>query len=135
MNYAAPVPTLVNHHRLFLFGLPWAFIVYGLTVQERRGGWRLPAWLHRFGDASYSIYLTHLTVFLTFIHLFPVSGQGRLAHLAWVAPADGVRALVGFLFHHGVERPLLNLARKPRQQAKTILDLQPSELGGERKVA
>ena len=42
-----------------LFGLPFAALVLGGVLLERQGKLKLPQWLVKLGDASFSIYLVH----------------------------------------------------------------------------
>jgi peptidoglycan/LPS O-acetylase OafA/YrhL len=94
--------------RLITRGVPVALIVWGAVAWERRGGFRAPRWLLVVGDASYSIYLSHMLV---------LSGVGRLwtpirqsgiwdNALAVFLMAVGSVAL-GFASYTWVETPLL----------------------------
>jgi len=100
--------------RFLQFGLPSALIVYGAASVERARGWALPRWLQVVGDASYAIYLIHLTV-LKFLYLPLLSlrpdGSG---HLLWIAALLAATLGAGFLVHVVVERPLLRLGRRPK---------------------
>jgi peptidoglycan/LPS O-acetylase OafA/YrhL len=94
-------------HRVLAFGIPAALLVGGLTARERAGSPLLPRWLRPLGDASYSIYLTHVLVFgLVFKRTLGMSHR-PLPHLLWLALMTGAALAVGYLFHLGVERPLL----------------------------
>ena len=48
--------------RVILFGVPSSLIVYGATALEAQRGFILPRILQQIGDASYSIYLSHVLV-------------------------------------------------------------------------
>lgn len=100
--------------RALLFGVPSALLVYGLTALEMRGGLVLPRWLRSVGDASYSIYLTHLSAFFVVRALTPGLSHSLVPHLGWVALMIGAALAAGFLCYRGVERPLLQLARRRR---------------------
>lgn len=79
--------------RLLMYGIPAVLIVYGGLGLEHRfaATWADP--LVRIGDASYSIYLTHLMP----VHgLVGVSGQTKVL----------VALLLGLSAHEFVERPL-----------------------------
>ena len=95
--------------RVLAYGLPAALTVYALVAQAHTRGLRLPAWLEHIGDASYSIYLSHVLI---------LSALGRLWQLApgfagvWL----NVLALtllctatvgIGILAYRYLERPLL----------------------------
>jgi peptidoglycan/LPS O-acetylase OafA/YrhL len=99
----------VGLERVVRWGLPSALIVAGCVLLEAHGALRR-LWANRLlqqtGDASYSLYLTHLTVFA----LFAVAYQT----LGFVVPADGavllqlaVAVAVSLAFYHHVEEPLL----------------------------
>jgi exopolysaccharide production protein ExoZ len=82
--------------RALFWGLPAAMVVYGALCFEAHVGRQWNA-LVRLGDASYSLYLTHLGIVL-----------GRNAHWPfWAA----VAIMVGFGFWRFVERPLLRARR------------------------
>jgi peptidoglycan/LPS O-acetylase OafA/YrhL len=112
--YLAPAVSLATSVQLDLwrvgiFGLPCAFIIYGLSGLENRHRIRLPSSFVLVGDASYAIYLSHVLV---------ISAIGRA--LALSAPAGGVRTsliliavgliaanLGGVVLHLLFERPAL----------------------------
>jgi exopolysaccharide production protein ExoZ len=81
--------------RALSFGIPALLLVHGALSYEHRFNSHGFNFLMLLGDASYSIYLTHMTV-------------GRLLpdDVSWVA-AVSVALLGGLLFHRVVERPLL----------------------------
>ena len=80
------------------WGLPAALIVAGAALSDRgalsTAQWRIPQLL---GDASYSIYLTHLLV-LSGVRSFHIPHLGILTVLASL--------LVGISVHFYVERPI-----------------------------
>lgn len=93
--------------RLFA-GLGAACALLGAILLERRGRLKVPRWLARLGDASYSIYLVHFMVLsafarFAFVHLrqtpIPIAGWMALLVLAGV--------FSGLAVYYAVERPLL----------------------------
>ena len=96
--------------RVVTWGLPSALLVFGVVRMERTDA--APGRLERaaafMGDASYSIYLTHVLV---------IRALGRLFESGMVAaPGDAVVGLTvvaslaaGVVVHLAVERPLLRL--------------------------
>jgi exopolysaccharide production protein ExoZ len=77
-------------------------------------GWRA-AWLHRLGDASYSIYLFHLASFWIPDHLLRLAGISSPTPLnvAVVLAAHLLTAMgVGLAIHRWLERPLLDFLRE-----------------------
>jgi peptidoglycan/LPS O-acetylase OafA/YrhL len=106
-------------HRFLLFGVPAALLVYGLTAREMADRWVLPHWLQSLGDASYSIYLWHLTMFFVvqwLLHSLPRRPLPHtpLPHLLWVTLMIAAPVGMGYLCYYGVERPLLNWTRRRR---------------------
>lgn len=103
--------------RLAMYGVPASLIVYGALGLER---WFAEPWARPFviiGDASYSIYLTHLMA---------VRGLGD-----WPAPARMLVALtVGLACYFAIER---TLGRPPsprkRPAAPAVLDSRPALAG------
>jgi len=98
-------------YRLLLWGVPSAFIVYGMVSQERRldGQWTQPLLL--LGAASYSIYLIHGIVV-------------ALVDLPW--PAEFALAIgCGISIWRFVERPLLD--RRKHNRVKRRSDFQNSD--------
>ena len=106
-----PLPT--GWERLAWFGLPALLIVYGVVALEFQGGFRRPAFLQALGDASYSIYLSHILV---------LSGLGRLwKHYGLEVPGGNLLMLVimltgvflwGFLNYYHLEKGLTLLTRR-----------------------
>jgi exopolysaccharide production protein ExoZ len=96
--------------RVLIWGLPSALLVFGVVRMERTD--RAPGRLERaaafMGDASYSIYLTHVLV---------IRALGRLFENGMVAaPGDAVVVLAvvvslaaGVVVHLWVERPVLKI--------------------------
>ena len=109
-----------DHWRSIASGAPAALIVVGAVFLER--GRRLPVlpplrWL---GDASYSIYLTHVLTLPVLAKLWTAAG---LPASAWfIAVCLAAAVLVGTTVYHLVERPLLREMRHwrlgPRMTAK-----------------
>jgi len=98
--------------RVAIFGIPSILVVHCLSNAERNG-YVIHSTLVAVGDASYSIYLSHLLT---------LSASGRIWSLfasetAWdniiMVPAlYGLVLLVGFLSYRMVEKPLLRLSRR-----------------------
>lgn len=100
--------------RILLFGMPAVLVVYGLVAMEVGRKTILPAWTVRLGDASYSLYLSHVLV------------MGALARIgAGFAPAGDpmlrpalllllLAAAVAFALacHRFIEMPLIRAARR-----------------------
>ena len=121
-----------THLRVLVFGPPAMLIVYGLVALE--GRCRVPGWLRRVGDGSYSLYLLHTTVILAAAVAGMWFPHTRLTHTLWVAATFAAAVALGLLFHRWVERPLLNLA-KPRRPVLKLYVPGPAEEAPVRKAA
>lgn len=99
--------------RLLVYGVPACLGVWAITLRERDGGCRWPGWIRRVGDASYSIYLSHLLV---------VSGLGRfwgwmgtgppLVHVLALGSLFAAAVVAGIGSHVWVEAPLQRCFRR-----------------------
>ncbi|HYH63623.1 MAG TPA: acyltransferase [Urbifossiella sp.] len=104
--------------RVLVFGPAAVLIVYAAVAAE--GRWRVPRWLLRTGDASYSLYLTHGAVMLAAIYLGTKVPHTRVPHLTGLVVTLGVALAVGFVFYALVEKPLLNLGRRRPKPAPAV---------------
>ena len=100
-----PTPDRIYAGYLALgWGLPAALIVGGAALSDRgalaTARWRIPRLL---GDASYSIYLTHLLVLQAFILVFHAL-KFHVPHLG--IPIVLATLLIGICVHFYVERPI-----------------------------
>lgn len=92
--------------RACAWGLPWAMVLYGLLGRGESVPMR---YLGALGDASYSLYLVHLALFLPIELLLPAG---------WIAPdllsllAAGLAVGAGLACHRYVERPMLTAIRR-----------------------
>ncbi len=107
-----------------LAGLGAAFALLGAILLERRGSLKIPRWLTRLGDASYSIYLVHFMVLsviarFSFAHLrrlpIPIAGWMVLLILTGV--------FSGMAVYYAVERPLLRWMGKRRARGDELAPL------------
>jgi peptidoglycan/LPS O-acetylase OafA/YrhL len=97
--------------RVLCFGVPCSLGVYGLIGLEAEGHFRAPRFLRLLGDASYSLYLTHVTVFWLIDPARRGASGGMLAAVAWTLTQTAVATVVGCLCYLAVERPLLRHCR------------------------
>ena len=105
--------------RVLLWGLPSACILAGCIFLEKKGVF-VKLWNNRFGllvgDASYSIYLTHYTLFYILTQVYIQTGYFLNADLS-IFVHMGLAVGAGILFYLKVERPLIKLlhSRPPVQ--------------------
>jgi peptidoglycan/LPS O-acetylase OafA/YrhL len=100
--------------RVAIFGAGSTLIIYGLAARELAGGRRVPASLTFWGDASYSLYLTHGYVIQAFGLLaarWPAAQQGA-PKLALTVACLAACGAVAAICHVAVERPVNAAARR-----------------------
>jgi exopolysaccharide production protein ExoZ len=99
--------------RVWQFGLPAAFIIWGWVGLEQQNGVTTPRWSQALGNWSYALYLIHVPVFVAVGRLAaPLSRDGFLDNgvLLVVALASAIAA--AFVLHMMFERPVGRLAQK-----------------------
>jgi|GEM_PF-4897141 len=104
------------------YGVPSAFIVFGILSLEANNAIKIPDFLVRLGDSSYSIYLTHLSIFLViliallkqterYIHL-----SGNLAvFISWI-----LCIFLGYLSFNYVEKPITKWLKRSTNKNKVL---------------
>jgi exopolysaccharide production protein ExoZ len=107
----------VSWTRVILFGVPSSLIVYGATALEAQRGLILPRIFQQIGDASYSIYLSHVLV---------LSALGRCWAVFFIpGPQENwpvfffmliVVLLWGFISTRFLEQPLQEYAGKVKRK-------------------
>ncbi len=100
--------------RVLLFGIPaWTLVAW--AVRAEMGGHYLLRTLQRIGDASYSIYLSHLLVLVAGGRLWAVWAGDGIADNRLALPLLLLAVLVtGQWSYRWLERPLLDLTRGRR---------------------
>jgi len=93
--------------RVIQFGLPAALIVYGAVGRELERGSKIPNWIVRLGDASYSTYLWHMPIIIVIgLIATRVKLHGVLADtLAQIITILGILAF-SMLAYRFFERPV-----------------------------
>lgn len=98
--------------RVLLHGAP-ALIVTYCFIEAERNGFRLHSTLVQIGNASYSIYLSHLFTINVVGRIWKIfSMETIFDNVIVVFIALGMVLLAGFLSYSFVERPLLQMSRK-----------------------
>lgn len=101
--------------RVLVWGVPAALLVAGVMAFEPAGFWR-----HRLlrlgGDASYALYLVHLTAMEPLLYWLERQGMDLHSRLRWIALREAilVTAAIGaaLLVHWIVEKPMLRVLRR-----------------------
>jgi len=98
--------------RVLIYGLPALLIVFLITEAERNGT-LLPAALIQSGDASYSIYLSHLFTINVVGRLWAVFAVDQVYDNFILLPVMfAATVFIGFLSYRLIETPLLRLSRR-----------------------
>ena len=98
--------------RVLVFGFPAALALYAALLYERNHGAIMPSWLCKVGDASYSVYLSHVLVLNVLGRLwssFAAEGYWDNIVMLFLMP------IVVLIFGHGsyvyIEKVMLNKTR------------------------
>lgn len=104
--------------RVLVFGSAATLLVAGCVLLEPVLAGRLPGWLIALGDASYSIYLSHLlTIGLVgLLWRAGLAADHPLNHLLALATALIGSLVVGLLSYRWLEQPLMALLRGRRRR-------------------
>ena len=103
-----------NMPRTIGFGIPAVFVLQGFVFCEKYFHAPCFAPLRLFGDASYSIYLTHgIVIHAAVLLLVPLTGPNAVVSLVVVA----VALTAGLLSYEYVEHPLLAVSKHLIQKA------------------
>ena len=98
-------PRMEDANRFVSFGMPAALVVTAAVALEERIRW--PAWLNQVGNASYSLYLTHVfTVPVAVKMLDMLDTHRRLPGSVICAVSVLLSVCVALLCYHGIEKPL-----------------------------
>ncbi len=94
--------------RIALFGVPCTLIMYGAVSAEIRRGWVLPKISILTGDASYSIYLSHVLVISTIGRIwYMMAGAGKIDNVFILITMIAGAMTFGLLSYFILEKPLL----------------------------
>ena len=112
-NSTASILSSLNWARTLVIGLPFAGIIYGFLMFEIASPQlRCPRWLVLSGDASYSVYLTHILVLSALGRLFSAlpthTTFTALIFLVFAFLAGNISGLAGYKL---IERPSLRFFR------------------------
>ncbi len=97
--------------RVLLFGIPASIAVYSL-VQAENKGLIIPPWLVAIGNASYSIYLSHVLVLSALGRLFFRPSFERFENTVVIVLLIFFSVLCGLLSYKIIEKSILQWFRK-----------------------
>ncbi|MCB1616807.1 MAG: acyltransferase [Pseudomonadales bacterium] len=108
--------------RVGLFLPPYLLILYGAVAMEREQNRETPAWCIAIGDASYSLYLTHILVLSTLGRVWePYNREGLFDNGIVLIAMFLVTVFAGLLCYRLIEKPMLDFTHRLGQRlfAKT----------------
>lgn len=96
--------------RTLLFGGIFSFMVYGAAAVREA---RYCDWLVKIGDASYSIYLSHVLILAVISHVAArLPAHGFIAEIGFLFASMGVINVFGLASYNFLEKPSLAYLRK-----------------------
>jgi peptidoglycan/LPS O-acetylase OafA/YrhL len=109
--------------RVFGVGLAMALIVYGAVGLEVLRGWRCPAFLQRWGSASYSLYLIHIPALtaLGMVVAKVVTPSPRL-HAIGIVAVPAFLVVCSLILYRFVEHPLQQFFHRNRRRPTAASD-------------
>ncbi len=114
---------LLPEARVFAWGLPALLIVAASLPPVRPHN--LTRWAAIVGDASYSIYLSHVFVMIAYGRLLKIPVVGEMPQMPWVVVVTLLSVIVGVACHFAVERPILDVLHKARRRRRAVLARPP----------
>lgn len=100
-------------YRVLFFGVPCTLMVYGAVASEFQSTLRFPKWLYAVGDASYSIYLSHILVLSFLGRLWYRLGQkGLHDNILVLAMMMLIVVVYGHLSYRYIEKPMIRGFRR-----------------------
>ena len=129
----ALTPFSVPQTRLLVWGVPAVLIVTAGLSLELRGRFISSRFLKLMGDASYSIYLTHiltLGVLRTAWKRLGLVEQDLVSACIFLAASIAVSILVGIAVYYVVEVPLMRLFRRVRSGGRAATPIAAGAAGG-----
>lgn len=105
-------PEPSNLQRFLMWGIPAFFIVASMATLESRFGPQVPKWAQLLGDASYSLYLSHMLSFaicyklLTKLHLLASSTGGMRDEVYTTLICLGISIPFSLLLYSFIEKPM-----------------------------
>lgn len=112
INMTGEIPR--DWDRVLFFGLPAALIVFFTYLAENKGA-RIPMWLTKIGDASYSTYLSHVLVLSSLGHMWLKAPHLGPMENFFILPAMVAASLFyGWLSYKYLEKPIHKLSTSLR---------------------
>jgi peptidoglycan/LPS O-acetylase OafA/YrhL len=94
--------------RILVFGIPSALALYSALLYERFNGCAMPKWMCKIGDASYSIYLSHVIVLSIVGRLWVLfAAKGYLDNVIVLIIMFIAVIIVGYISFNFIEKTFL----------------------------
>ncbi len=108
--------------RVLIYGVCSTLVVAGLVAQERAGRLKFPRALVALGDASYSLYLSHVPVIgvVGLVWRRSIAAPTPGLHVAALISGFGIALAAGLVSFHQIELPLLRTSRQLARAATTV---------------
>ncbi|MDQ0903973.1 acyltransferase [Paenibacillus sp. V4I7] len=108
------------------WGIPFSILILGLVSLEMKKRLNIPKTLIYLGNASYSIYLSHLITLLVLESILEKLGlHKQYGHNGFVQLTFSVVAIfLGCVFYSLVEKPLLKYVRSWFTNKKKVVDIE-----------
>lgn len=98
--------------RVFIFGIPAMLIVF-FVINAERSGCIINRFLVKIGDASYSIYLSHILTINVVGRIWSIFSVNEIYDNIIMIPLILIITIgVGFISYIIIEKPLLSMMRK-----------------------
>jgi exopolysaccharide production protein ExoZ len=98
--------------KVLIFGVPSALAVYAALLFESKNAALLPRWIRSIGDASYSIYLSHILVLHAIGKIWrTIATEGYIDNILMMIAMITAVIITGFLSYNLIERKMLNITR------------------------
>lgn len=109
--------------RVIVYTLPCAGLVFALAYLERYANLKVPKWMVAIGDASYSLYLSHMLVLLSIRRIWQMAesylpeglrftANGYWDNIAFALIAIFCAVVFSLLSYRFIEKPLINVFRR-----------------------
>lgn len=109
--------------RVLLFGIPSIAVIYSAVALELNGA-KFPKVLNKIGDASYSIYLSHVLVLLVMKRILDFSFvQQPVPHFLVMIATFITVIYVGMFSYNYLEKPMMVYFRKLLTAKRTALSV------------
>ncbi|WHX65544.1 acyltransferase [Peribacillus frigoritolerans] len=102
----------IDGYRVILWGIPSALLLYGLVIKDLTLTKSPPKFLLFLGDASYSIYLTHIVGILFSVKVVEYLNLESFTIHFFMPLLFLILIVIGCLFHVLIEKPLLKVLHK-----------------------